>query len=217
MSSTAASAIGAAGRLREATREVHRLAETEPFVVDLMEGHRDAAAYARLAGQLRVVYGALEAELVAARAAAPPGLAALLDPRLDRAAALDADLRVLGGHGVAALLRPLPATADYVARIRVAAGSWPRLVAHHYVRYLGDLSGGQVIAAMLRRHYGVPAEALTFFAFDSIGSKGAYKALYRERLDDVLGDGAAYAEALAETHEAYAANRALFAALDAGT
>lgn len=180
MTSTAASAVGAAARLRHATREAHGLAEAEPFIVGPVGGRRDAAAYARLAGLLRGVYDALEAEVAVARTGAPTGPASLLDPRLDRVPALDVDLRALAGDEAAALIRPLPA-----------------------------------IAAMLRRHHGLPDEALTYFAFAGIGSKGASRARHRDVLDAILADEAAYAETLAETHSAYAANWALFAALDA--
>ena len=35
------------------------------------------------------------------------------------------------------------AAAAYAAAIHAASGSAPRVVAHHYTRYLGDLSGGR--------------------------------------------------------------------------
>jgi heme oxygenase len=179
MTSTTASAVGAAARLRHATREAHGLAEAEPFVVGPVGGRRDAAAYARLARLLRVVHDAFEAEVAVARTIAPAGPASLLDPRLDRVPALDIDLRALASGEAAALIRPLPA-----------------------------------IAAMLRRHDGHPDEALTYSTFDGI-SEGASGARHREVLDAILADEAAYAETLAETHAAYAANRSLFTARDA--
>ncbi|MBM4607935.1 biliverdin-producing heme oxygenase [Rhodococcus hoagii] len=43
-----------------------------------------------------------------------------------------------------------PATAAYVARLEdVAFDSAADFVAHHYLRYMGDLSGGQIIRRML--------------------------------------------------------------------
>jgi heme oxygenase len=215
MTGTVAAAAGAAARLRGETQEIHRRTENEPFVVDLLQGRSGVTAYASLAGQLLPVYRALEAAVERARPAAGPTLAELLDPRLERVAALEHDLRHLADGRADDLARPLPATEAYVARIGATTASWPRLVAHHYVRYLGDLSGGQVVAAMLRRHYGVPAEALTFFEFEGLGSKGAYKGRYRELLDELLADPAAYAAARDEALAAYRANGALFAALAA--
>lgn len=205
--------MGPAARLRDESAVIHRQTEEEPFIVELMSGGRDAAAYATLAGQLRWVYAALEAEVAAARSTARAEIAALLDPVLDRVPALDHDLAILAGQPAPTLAPPLPATSAYVERIRAAAPSWPRLLAHHYVRYLGDLSGGQIVATMLRRHYAIPDAALTFFAFDRIESKGGYKTRYRAALDALLTDPADYAAMLDETLAAYAANRAMFAAL----
>ncbi|HEY7737836.1 MAG TPA: biliverdin-producing heme oxygenase [Candidatus Limnocylindria bacterium] len=198
--------------LRDATQDVHRQAEAEPFIADLMEGRLAAADFARLTGQLRPIYGALEPAVAAMRN--DPRLTALFDSRLDRVLALDNDLATLANGNAAKLIRPLPATRAYVDRIRAVAGSAPRLLAHHYVRYLGDLSGGQIIASLMRRHYGVPDAALTFYAFDGIGSKGGFKTTYRRHLDAVLADPAFYGELLDEARAAYEANRRVFAELD---
>lgn len=202
----------AAARLRRATEDIHRLTEQEPFVVDLLAGRRRIEDYTALASQLRWVYAALEDAVATTRPTTPPAVAAMFDPRLDRLAALDGDLETLRDPG-AAVAPPIPATTAYVARIHAAVSDWPRLVAHHYVRYLGDLSGGQIVAAMLRRHYGLGDDALRFYAFDDLGSKGGFKTRYRAHLDAVLADPAAFERAADEAGAAYAANRAIFAAL----
>lgn len=67
-------------------------------------------------------------------------------PGLDRLAATRADLTALGQETPE---DPLPATADYAAAIRTTASTPERFIAHHYLRYLGDLSGGQAIAALM--------------------------------------------------------------------
>jgi heme oxygenase len=198
--------------LRDATQDVHRRAEAEPFIADLMAGTRSRDDFTRLTGQLRPIYAAIEPAVAALRA--DGRLADLLDPRLDRVAAIDHDLAALANGDAAALTRPLDATRAYVKRVRAVAGSEPRLLAHHYVRYLGDLSGGQIIASLMRRHYGIPDEALTFYAFEGIGSKGGFKTAYRRHLDVVLADPSFYDEMLDETRSAYEANRRVFAELD---
>lgn len=51
---------------------------------------------------------------------------------------------------------PEPALQTYLSHIKdlsSSSKSSPRLLAHAYVRYLGDLSGGQFIAARLRKTY----------------------------------------------------------------
>jgi heme oxygenase len=51
------------------------------------------------------------------------------------------------------------------------------------VRYLGDLSGGQVLARVLARSLGVGSEALRFYAFPEIADAERFKAEYRRALD----------------------------------
>ena len=45
-----------------------------------------------------------------------------------------------------------------------------RYLAHHYARYLGDLSGGQAVAVLMARHYGATPEQLCFYDFAELGS-----------------------------------------------
>jgi heme oxygenase (biliverdin-producing, ferredoxin) len=206
---------GAAARLRADSADIHRRTEDEAFIADLMGGKRSVDDYVRLVVQLRWVYATLEREIARARTTLPPAVVALMDPRLDRLAALDHDLIALGLDPSGELDPPLPETTAYLERIGAAADAWPRLVAHHYVRYMGDLSGGQIVASMMRRHYAVSDDALTFFAFDGIDSKGGYKTRYRAALDALLVEPADYAAALDETLAAYSANRSIFAALGA--
>jgi heme oxygenase len=206
-----ATADRSARALRDATQDVHRLAEAEPFIADLMAGNRSATDFARLTGQLRPIYGAMEPAVAAMRAGGR--LVDLLDPRLDRVAAIDHDLTALANGTARSLTAPLAATRAYVDRIHRVAGSPPRLLAHHYVRYLGDLSGGQIIASLMRKHYGIEDEALTFYAFAGIPSKGGFKTTYRRHLDVVLADPAFYEAMLEESRLAYEANRLVFADL----
>ena len=135
-----------ADRLRHETRSLHTAAERSAFMGALLRGQVDRAGYVALLRNLSAIYEALEPAL--ARHAAHPLIAPVHAPALCRAAALAQDLAVLHGpHGVDEL--PLaPVTPLYVARLRTLDAEQPGLLlAHAYVRYLGDLSGGQ----MLRR------------------------------------------------------------------
>lgn len=208
-------AEGFAALLRAGTAEVHREAEDAAFVRDLMGGHGSLADHAALLRQLSFVYAELEA-LAPAVGADDPRLVPFLDPRLARSARIAADLDVLLGAGWQASAVPGAATSAYLVRLREVAGSWPTgILAHHYVRYLGDLSGGQVISAMLRRHYGAPAEALTFYDFSGVGDLVPYKRRYRELLDAVALDEDERAALVRESVHAYRLNRFLFDELGA--
>lgn len=63
-----------------------------------------------------------------------------------------------------------PALTTYLDHIKDLASSGktaPGLLAHSYVRYLGDLSGGQFIAARIKRAYNLNGEdGLRFYHFD---------------------------------------------------
>ena len=90
-----------------------------------------------------------------------------------------------------------------------------RLLAHHYVRYLGDLSGGQVIGRMMQRHYGVSDECVTFYRFAEIPKTKPYKDNYRAALDALPIDAADRERLLAEAADAFLLNLNLFNALGA--
>lgn len=60
------------------------------------------------------------------------------------------------------------------------------LVAHAYTRYLGDLSGGQVLGKITQKSLGLSSkEGLAFFSFPGVSSPNRFKQLYRSRLDNI--------------------------------
>jgi heme oxygenase len=197
--------LDVAALVREASAADHRAAESRGFVVRLMAGELELDAYARYLAQLAPVYAALEE-----RAA---GGWDIFDPGFHRTAAIRADQAALGGDPH----RVLPEAETHAARIRelVAAGDDVRYLAHHYTRYLGDLSGGQAIAALMARHYGAAPEQLTFFDFATLGKPVDVKRRYRERMN-ALGLDAGQAAALAdEVRTAFRLTTAVFDALEA--
>ena len=173
---------GFAARLRSATRDEHEAAEGAPFVGALMGGVLSVDAYADLLTQLVCVYSVLEENLAAVTSDA--FAARFVDERLFRTGPLRADLAALGRTGVNAL-EVLPATKRYCHRLRhITATSPATYVAHHYTRYLGDLSGGQAIGRAVRRNYPAAGTATSFFRFVDIASPKRFKDEYRQRLDE---------------------------------
>nr|EMP11580.2 heme oxygenase [Gordonia sp. NB41Y] len=170
-----------------------------------MSGRLDVAAYARLTGQLYFVYRALEE--VGDELAGDPVVDAVHDEILRRVPRLRADLAALGVDADA--VTPLPAVSRYVDAIEATRDDPARYVAHHYTRYLGDLSGGQVVAHKMRQNYGVGDEALSFYDFD-IDKLKRYKDAYRDSLDALPIDDAAVERLLAEAVDAFGHNQALF-------
>ena len=200
--------------LRTHTAQAHEEAEHSTFMNDLLTGKLDAQAFIKLQEQSWLFYTALEA---AARACAEDSRAAgLLDSRLERKEALEADLDKL--HQNTAWrdnVTATAATASYVERLESieAEKNFPRLVAHHYVRYLGDLSGGQVIARMVTREYGVADESLSFYRFEDLGKLKPYKDNYRAELDALALTAEERAALLDEASDAFRFNQRVFQAL----
>lgn len=95
---------------------------------------------------------------------------------------------------------PQPFSA-YTSRLRHLADHEPSaLLAHAYVRYLGDLSGGQFIKRRVARAYGLEdGEGLSFYDFKQLGGNASgtigdmkkIKEWYREGMNAGAGDDAA--------------------------
>lgn len=197
--------------LRTSTRPQHEHAETRTFVTDLMGGALDSAAYLDLARQHYVIYSALEG--AAERFAEDPFVGRFVMPEILRLDRLRADLSSLRGPDWEGEVEPLASTQVYAERL--AAMSEPtHFLAHAYTRYLGDLSGGQAIAAMLRRHYGFTSRELTFYSFD-VGKVKLFKDRYREMMDEVPFDSAQAQETAAEAQVAFELNSDVFVELSA--
>lgn len=128
--------------------------------------------------------------------------------------ALTADLAHLYGPDWAARVEPVEATARYAARLREHCHTSPaHFIAHHYVRYLGDLSGGRLVARKVAETYRLSGAGLAFYRFDAIGDPKAYKAVYRERLDALPYDEEQLDLLVAEAQLAFGLNAAIFADL----
>jgi heme oxygenase (biliverdin-producing, ferredoxin) len=196
---------GIASSLRAATAGEHRSAEDRSFIVQLMGGELSLVAYTRYLAQFAWVYEQLESR---PRQSGDP---ALFDPALARSASIENDLSALGVLDWRAQHPMLPATAAYVAHLAsIPADDTVRWIAHHYTRYLGDLSGGQAIARLVARHYGASADQLSFFEFADIDNLVAYKRAYREGLDALLLTADEHDLLVAEVRRAYRLNSAVF-------
>ena len=173
-------------RLGDETRSLHRSAERTRTMGALLRGTLPRTAYITLLANLHGVYRQLETSLTRA-SASHPFLAWLADPALVRAPRIDLDLESLQGPDWNAGFRRLPSTTAYVARIENLETSWPLgLVAHAWVRYMGDVSGGQVLARLVGDHYDLPAEGATWtYDFVDLGNLDEFKTEFRRRLDEL--------------------------------
>ena len=220
-------------QLREGTFTAHRRAESTRFARSLAEATTPAPAYATYLTALGLVYDALEDAV--SRHAGHPAVGAVMDARLHRREALSRDLSAwsdqrdthrASADAVDAAVAAAAAQAHragqaYASRLAHIADEEPLLlVAHHYVRYLGDLAGGQVVASAWRRR-GRRA-GLDLYAFDDLASAttqgGAslvpYVRGYRAALDGIALETGQAAALVAEAVTAFELSTAVFEALE---
>jgi heme oxygenase len=201
--------------LREGTREAHRMAESMRFVRGFLRGTVDEKSYVRLLVAHGHVYAALEGALE--RCAGHPAIAPLRLDGLARSAALQADRTFFAERAGAEIeAEPGPAARRYALRIRELAEHRPELLpAHAYVRYLGDLSGGQVLGAITRRTLGLAdGEGTAFYEFGSVETRLELKRRFRAGLDGRVLSPAEQAALVAEAVAVFRLNMDVFAELE---
>jgi heme oxygenase (biliverdin-producing, ferredoxin) len=167
---------GLAARLRRDTRSEHARAERSGVMADLLRGQLGLGAYCALLRNLHAIYAALEAGLDK-----HPPEARLWRPELRRLPAIERDLDRLhtGEWRSAPLAR---AAMGYVERLTQAGPM--QVLPHAYLRYLGDLHGGQVLARLVRQRFGLAgAEGTAFYAFGEPERVEALKQEFRAGLD----------------------------------
>lgn len=203
--------LGLSVLMRDGSQAEHKDAEGSSFMSELLEGRVNETGYTEYLAMLRPVYAALES--VAARLADDPIAGTIIDPAINRLAAIEQDLAFWsGGAGVP---QPQSEAVDrYVARVEASAADPALFVAHHYTRYLGDLSGGQAIGRILARTFGLEdTRGIAFYQFDAVPKPKPYKDGYRARLDALPLTAADQQRVVEEVKVVFGLNGALFAEL----
>lgn len=195
-------------RLRAATATSHEHAESTPFIADLMRGALDIDAYFHLLEQYSYIYSALE--VTAGQMRENEAICELLSVELNRSEAIAADLETLRARVTSEPVGMLASTRNYVERILATEHDAARYLAHHYVRYLGDLSGGQVMHVWLERHYGLAENESAFFRFAEIPKPVPFKQAYRDRIDALELTPEQEQRLVDEAIASFAANRDIF-------
>jgi heme oxygenase (biliverdin-producing, ferredoxin) len=176
------SPVGVVTALYLRTKTLHVEAERTGIIRDLLRGEACREGYILLLRNLLPAYQAMEQGLENHRGS--PALGVLADYRLDRASALESDLMALCGERWSQHVPLLAAGELYAKRITKAAESdGTRLIAHAYTRYLGDLSGGQILQRLLSRSLELQPSELSFYDFPRFSDLDALKSDYRQALD----------------------------------
>ncbi|PFH53415.1 hypothetical protein AMATHDRAFT_93186, partial [Amanita thiersii Skay4041] len=149
--------------LRFETQHAHDSAANSRGAQLLLSGQLPKAEYVRYLMMLWHIYNTLEQALD--KHASHPALEQTYNPTLlARSASLSADISHLlqcpepswPSHPIhtSLIASPPPALTAYLTRISTLADTDPAaLLAHSYTRYLGDLSGGQIIRYTIVKGY----------------------------------------------------------------
>ena len=143
-------------------------------------------------------------------------LSAINFKELNRVEAIKNDLRYYYGPNWSTVIKPSEACIRYVERIHeVADSNEPYLlIGHHYTRYLGDLSGGQILKNIAEKALDLPKDTgLAFYEFPDIFSsamKKQFKKTYRKALDDLPLDESQKNSIITEANYAFRLNMYMF-------
>ncbi|KAL8292421.1 hypothetical protein RQP46_001033 [Phenoliferia psychrophenolica] len=172
---------GLATLLRKSTGKAHQEVMQPAIVAKLVSGQLPQEIHLRYLMMLYQIYAALEDAL--ALHSTHPLLCDVYQPALlARAPALDSDCAYYTSETAWRAKSPIwreledenpPSLDAYVGRLEELARNYDDdksatlLLAHAYVRYLGDLSGGQTIARTIRKTYRLPdsGEGSSFYEF----------------------------------------------------
>ncbi len=180
-----------ADRLKTETSGLHTKAERTDFMAALLRGRMDRGAYVALLGNLHAVYDALEHAL--RRHAGLPAVALFDLAALARTQPLADDMAALA-EGPAPDADIVPACRDYLVRIAQLDAAQPELLlAHAYVRYLGDLSGGQMLRRIVQRSMALPdARGSAFYDFGDPAETALLTSRFRAAVDALQVDEDAF-------------------------
>ncbi|KAG6836700.1 hypothetical protein H0H93_004676 [Arthromyces matolae] len=226
--------------LRESTRKAHETVENSQGANALLSGRLPEEEYIRyllMLWHLIMLHSAFEEALE--QHATHPTLEPTYNPTLlARGPSLAADISFLldvpetswKSHPIhlALLKDPPPALTTYINRIQdLAKASDPSpLLAHAYVRYLGDLSGGQMIRRTIAKAYGLDeasGQGLSFYAFKELTSmkpatQGEMKHIkdwFRAGMNKAGEQGEdVKASVISEANNAFDLNSGLFSAIN---
>ena len=195
--------------LKEGTKESHSAAENTKFVASFLRGVVEYEEYRKLLTNFYYVYDTMEQRI---RETEDPMVLAVRSEDLERKEGIERDLEHYYGADWKEKQIPSEACNKYCARINEIAEERPHLlVAHHYTRYIGDLSGGKILKEITARVLNPPeGKGLDFYEFPSIPNAKMFKQNYRAVLDNLGTTTAQEKELIEEANYAFQLNMFMF-------
>nr|YP_009315566.1 Heme oxygenase [Liagora brachyclada]SCW24224.1 Heme oxygenase [Liagora brachyclada] len=206
--------IKLAEQLRQGTTKSHSMAENVSFVKSFLGGVVDKKAYRQLVANLYFVYMAIEEQMLLNKD--HPLVQPIYFAELNRKCSLEKDLFYYYGDAWQDKIQISEATQMYVKRIHAVGSSQPELlVAHAYTRYMGDLSGGQILKKIAQNAMNLSDnDGLAFYDFQEISDDSEFKNHYRKQLNAIPVNQEQIADIIAEANIAFTLNMKMFQELN---
>jgi heme oxygenase (biliverdin-producing, ferredoxin) len=203
-----------ASKLRVGTKKAHTMAENVGFVKCFLKGVVEKNSYRKLVGNFYFIYSAMEEEMEKHKD--HPIVSKINFPQLYRKHTLEQDLAYYYGANWREQVKLSAAGSAYVERIREISNSEPELlISHSYTRYLGDLSGGQILKGIAQTAMNLTeGNGTAFYEFADISDEKGFKAKYRQALDEMPLDEATCDKIVEEANAAFGTNMKMFQELE---
>ena len=197
--------------LKEGTSKSHNAAENTKFVSQFLKGVLNPEEYCKLLSDFYYVYDTMETRIQESK---DPLVRVLQqwNVQLFRTAFIQRDLRYYYGPMWRDKATPSEACNTYCYRLNEVAEKDPYLlIAHHYTRYIGDLSGGKILGGIAEKALTPPVgEGLHFYEFPMIEDAKAFKKNYRAVLDGLELDEQQRNAIITEANYAFRLNMYMF-------
>ena len=192
------------------------MAENTGFVACFLKGVVEKTSYRKLLSDLYFVYKAMEDEIDRLVKEDHPVIKHIGFKELFRTETLENDLKFYYGQNWINEISISDSAKLYVNRIHQVANESPELlVAHHYTRYIGDLSGGQILKKIAKKALNLEGEnGLNFYEFKMIEDEKKFKESYSNTLNQLPIDQKIADNIVDEANKAFTYNMQMFKELE---
>nr|BDA97201.1 heme oxygenase [Cryptomonas borealis] len=203
-----------AAQLRDGTSKSHSMAENVSFVKSFLSGVIDKESYRKLVSNLYFIYTTLEEEMEKHKD--NHKIKPIYFQALHRQRSLEKDLEYYYGPDWKSAIKISKATQQYVDRIKIVSEQNPDLlIAHAYTRYLGDLSGGQLLKKIAQRALNLPdKQGLWFYEFEEVEDEQLFKKEYKKALNSIDVDSNVINQIVSEANISFNMNMKMFQELE---
>lgn len=196
-------------QIKEGTKKSHTMAENTGFITCFLKGVVEKKSYVKLMSDLYHVYSTMEEEFE--RHKDHEILSKIYYPELFRKQSIEKDLEYYLGSDWRDKVTQTPSCKEYVSKIKEVSNVFPELlISHHYTRYIGDLSGGQILKGIAKTALQVDDAGMNFYIFTDIPDEKKFKEQYRNTLDSLPFEQETIDSIIVEANNAFKYNMKVF-------